>query len=135
MQIEAHYNLALTDLVLGKIDKAKETIASFREIGVGHGGESLEKLIGLSTDEVKAAIFLGETINKPKNWRAYGRLGSIQAKLNRYNEATESYKKAVELRPDEADLYNALGEAYGRLGQPENALECFQKAIVQDHGF
>ncbi len=133
-QKQAVYNLVLVDLVLGKKDEAKELVASHRDLGSGVGAFN-DKFMNLPPDEVKAAIFHGETVAHPNNWRAYARLGSIQAKLNHYAEATEAYKKAIEIHQDEPDLHNALGESYGKAGQLDKALACFQRAIAMDSNF
>ena len=41
----------------------------------------------------------------------------------------ESYKKAIELDPDDAGAYNNLGNAYRKQGNLTKAIESYEKAI------
>ena len=47
----------------------------------------------------------------------------------RYEEAIESFKRAVSLQPDYYDAQNDLGVTYVKLGRLEEAVEAFKRAI------
>jgi len=58
--------------------------------------------------------------------------------LRRYREAVEEYKNAIFLNPGTsmtASLYNDLGVAYLRAGQPELAIASFQHACRLQPGY
>ena len=59
----------------------------------------------------------------PEEADYYNNLGSAQFELGLYEEAIESYKKAIELNPDEEDYYYMLGLA-------QDKLDLYEKAIV-----
>uniref|UniRef100_A0A672FPM0 Uncharacterized protein n=1 Tax=Salarias fasciatus TaxID=181472 RepID=A0A672FPM0_SALFA len=50
-------------------------------------------------------------------------------------EAIETFKEALKLKPDFIDAYKSLGQAYRSLGDFESAMESFQKALMlnQNH--
>lgn len=59
---------------------------------------------------------------------AYINMGNIMDDAQRYNEAIDSYKKALTISPkDDAALYN-LGIAYKHAGRPELAIEVWKKS-------
>ncbi len=59
---------------------------------------------------------------------AYINMGNIMDDARRYEEAIESYKKALIISPkDDSALYN-LGIAYKHAGRPELAIEVWKKA-------
>lgn len=78
----------------------------------------------------------------PNRWEFYQNLGTIQANLTHYQEATQSFAKGAEIaekilpnaaNQEEAkknigDLLVAEGDAYNRLGQLEEALALYAKA-------
>jgi len=43
--------------------------------------------------------------------------------------ALEDFNKAIEIKPDYADLYNNRGVAYAKLGHYQSAIDNFSKAI------
>src|SRR3972149_9745630 len=55
-------------------------------------------------------------------------LGKTQSKLGLYEEAVESYKKAIELKPDDAEAYCNLGLAQFKLGLYKEAIESYKQA-------
>jgi cytochrome c-type biogenesis protein CcmH/NrfG len=53
-------------------------------------------------------------------------LGDIYVVLRRYDKATEAYAKAVELKPDDADLRYMLGVCAYRTGNKELGMEQYR---------
>jgi len=71
-----------------------------------------------------------DTIRKnPKAWIAYNNLGFDLASKERYEEALEYYKKALELKPDFAEVYYNTGIVFAKTDCPTEAVEYFQKAL------
>lgn len=63
----------------------------------------------------------------PSYSKAYGRLGLAYSNLNKYKEAKENYKKALELEPDNESLKNNLQIAEEKLIQNSN------ESVLNDH--
>ncbi len=69
------------------------------------------------------------------------RFGVDKALLYSIEDVLADLQKAIELKPDYAEAYSALGLAYERAGQPQNAMTAYQKAVqlnpndIQAHGF
>lgn len=59
----------------------------------------------------------------------YFMLGNNSYLKNNFKEAIDSYKKALELNPRDADICLNLGCAYASLGEQEEALTYYQKAL------
>jgi tetratricopeptide (TPR) repeat protein len=53
----------------------------------------------------------------------------VYADLKNYEQAIESYKKAIGIKPDYHEAWNNLGIVYADLKNYEQAMETFQKAI------
>jgi serine/threonine protein kinase/Flp pilus assembly protein TadD len=56
-------------------------------------------------------------------------LGIIQQATGRYDEAVNSYRRALELDPVNADAYRGLARAYSYLGSTDEAEETFKRSI------
>ncbi len=61
-------------------------------------------------------------------------MGRIAVAEGKYEEATEFYKKAVDIGPDAAML-SYLGDLHVRAGKPELAKPLFDQLVKQCHGF
>ena len=51
------------------------------------------------------------------------------------NEAIECLKKAIQLNPGSAMLYNSLGAVFFKHNQTSDALLCYKKAIYLNHSY
>jgi tetratricopeptide (TPR) repeat protein len=56
-------------------------------------------------------------------------LGSALQKQGRYEEALKAFDKAVQLKPDDAELWRNLGEVLIDLDRPDEAILSFQHAL------
>ena len=65
-------------------------------------------------------------------WIHYYRKGTILIELERYDEAIQLLKRALELRPTQGDVYFALGFASVRLGRLSEAIEVLQKGTIHE---
>jgi tetratricopeptide (TPR) repeat protein len=61
-------------------------------------------------------------------------LGTALLKLGRKDEALQVFDKAVQLQPDDADLWQQLGNALIDAGRSGEALLCFRRAVELDPG-
>jgi tetratricopeptide (TPR) repeat protein len=59
-------------------------------------------------------------------------LGNTLLKQGRREEALKTFDKAVQLRPDSAELWNNLGDVLQKLERPDEALLSFQHALKLD---
>ena len=64
------------------------------------------------------------------NPMAYNNLGVAYGNLGRHQEAMESCKQAVLMKPDYAEAYHNLCVAYGNLGRYQEAMEACKQAIL-----
>jgi tetratricopeptide (TPR) repeat protein len=62
-------------------------------------------------------------------------LGTALRQQGRYEEALKAFDKAVQLKPEAAELWNNLGDALVDLGRPADALLGFQHALKLAPGF
>jgi tetratricopeptide (TPR) repeat protein len=63
------------------------------------------------------------------NYVAYNNLGLAYNNLGRYNEAIDSYKQAIKIKPDYTEAYNNLGVVYGNLGRGIDSIDAYKQAI------
>ncbi len=61
-------------------------------------------------------------------------LGTSLLNLERRDEALQVFDKAVQLKPDDADLWRQMGNALLEAGRSGEALLCFQHAVELDPG-
>lgn len=73
-------------------------------------------------------------IDAQKNAYVHNNLGLIYVDEKCYYAAIQEFKIAISLNPDTqatAVYYNNLGEVYLKIGAPDFALDCFQRALKQ----
>ncbi len=73
-------------------------------------------------------------IKEPKLAAAYANMGNVQQQLGEQQKAEQAWRKALELRPDWAAVYNQLGIFYRQQGRFSEALTMYQQAIAADEG-
>ena len=59
-------------------------------------------------------------------------LGNTLLEQGRGEEALKTFDKAVQLRPDSAELWKNLGDVLAKLERPDEALLCYQHALKLD---
>jgi len=129
---EAYFNLAKAYGGLGRAD-----------IAVGF----LKQAIRIKPDFVDAHYHLGScyiVVGKSSEFQqrirrmekklniegeAYGALTQDLQKLGGFEEAIESFKQVIRLKPDYPNAHRKLGEAYIGLSQFEEAIEAYKEAI------
>jgi len=65
----------------------------------------------------------------------FGLRGLIYHDLEEYNKAIKDYHKAIELKPDDANVYNNRGNTYIELQDYNNAIKDYNKAIELNSNF
>jgi tetratricopeptide (TPR) repeat protein len=108
-------------------------IGVYREVA---GGDEVDMMVYLGQallykkmyDEA-ANLFMRATTLDPESHRAWVHLGIVQFRLGRWQNASASFLKCVELCPDFADYRNHLGEAYLAMESCRRAVIEFDEAI------
>lgn len=68
---------------------------------------------------------------RPEHGMAFNNLGNALGELERYEEALDAYRRAVDLSDNPAFL-GAMGHAYQQVGDHDEALKCFRRALRRD---
>jgi tetratricopeptide (TPR) repeat protein len=84
----------------------------------------------------EAKMYYEQAISKPQ-WHndfvtqssTYSNLGIIYFNLKMLNEATEMFKKVIELRPDYIEGYLNLGRLYFLMHKKEEAIAIYEQAL------
>lgn len=63
------------------------------------------------------------------NFELYFNLGWSLAAAEKYHQAADAYQKALKLKPDLKEAWNALGEIYALTGNAEKAEKAFRTAL------
>ena len=88
---------------------------------------------GLEIDyEQREKLLKAEVIKNQDNTAAWILLGQVYFDTDQYLKAIDAYKKALELDPRNVDVLTDLVIMYRRSGQPQNAIESFDQAVVID---
>ena len=85
----------------------------------------LEAKILIGEGKIKRAEHLLREVNilKDKTGVVRYELGKLLMRLGRYDKALEEFKKAIELKPDNAKYHASLANCYLRLDDPEEAVD------------
>ena len=75
---------------------------------------------------------LNEASNSSLRFQAHVGLGSAAAALGRLDEGREHYEKALEIKPENADILFSLGLVAKEQGRYQEAVSYFAKAAVRD---
>ena len=89
----------------------------------------LEKMLSESISDIDSLLY--EHKNETALLRASDAFhrGNNALLTKKYNRAILYYKKAIELRPNDAHAYNNLGNAYKEIGSYSNAINAYNNAI------
>ena len=95
--------------------------------------EQLQSLINLYTqgqyqETLTQAAQLLEQF--PKSVILFNIIGVANKGLGKLDEAIEAYKKALSIKPDNAEAYNNMGNALQDQGKLEEAVEAYTKALA-----
>ncbi len=68
----------------------------------------------------------------PGNPRILARLASTYLGLGRFDDAAETYRRLLEVRPDAYLVREALAQTYVRAGRPEDAIREYEQLVGQE---
>ena len=113
-------------LVSGNTDKARELWEKVLEIDPDNETAILYLAAYFSERNIPQAITYWKMFleKKPDSAPGYFQLGSSQEKMGQYNNAAESYKKAISIAPGSAEMHISLARLYEKQ-------EDFRNAIVE----
>ncbi|XP_062095630.1 tetratricopeptide repeat protein SKI3-like [Humulus lupulus] len=83
----------------------------------------------LGRETLEAAVCREASHKSPRAFWAFRRLGYLQLHQRKWSEAVQSLQHAIRGYPASADLWEALGLAYNRLGRFTAAIKSYGKAI------
>jgi tetratricopeptide (TPR) repeat protein len=90
-------------------------------------------LITLHADRHDLAVeWISRAIKQEPKPEYLTSLGNTLLKQGRGEEALKTFGKAVQLRPDSAELWKNLGDALAKLERPDEALLTYQHALKLD---
>ena len=80
-----------------------------------------EKTVALTDDAVQKNLWLRST--------TFARLGSAYRQLGRFGEAQQSFRRALELNPNDGQAWLALGIVTAQAGDNRAAIEAYSQAV------
>ena len=83
---------------------------------------------GTAVTELSAALDL-EKPDDPNRPIVLSRLGEAYESMSKWQEAADTYQKAIALKPDTAANYNNLGNDLAKLGKVDDARVAYQKYV------
>lgn len=95
--------------------------------------EEINALVALFTDErytEAATLAQAMTVSFPLYGFGWKALGAVYVRMGRSAAALAPMQKAVTLLPDDAETYNNLGNTLKNLSQLDDAIACYQKALM-----
>jgi len=129
---ESYYNYGVLVLSVGKYSQAEEAFRKSIEINPFHASahNNLGYLLERQSNFAAAEAEYRKAIeNKPNNRQAHFNLGRVLVNRKKYQEAIQELEKTIEPEDEDTPRYlYALGAAYARAGDRQNALRYIHQA-------
>jgi Flp pilus assembly protein TadD len=133
---EALFLLGMIRITQKKLDEASQLMAEATAVlpldaGIRYGFGSALMLAGYperAIVEVQEAVRL-----QPGMVEAWYALGGLQVRLNRFEDAEQSYRRVLTLAPGHGETLMALGGILLELGRVTDAEAILQVALQEDH--
>jgi tetratricopeptide (TPR) repeat protein len=129
---EVLYNMGVLLLKLKQKGKARECFLKTLEANANYTDAHIKlgEMYERESDYEKALDeYLSATLSKPTSHELCGRIGNVNIKLERFPEARQAFRMALEINPNFAGAHVNIGETYLQEGDFEKATTHFEKAI------
>jgi predicted Zn-dependent protease len=88
------------------------------------------KLVGAYEDTAEAEAIIRGWLEQPQNKvMAYYGLGLVQRRQGKMEDAVNSFRTAISIRPDLSPILIELGETYFQMGKLDNAVSVLESAL------
>ncbi len=122
------YGLAEQQSVPLAVNPAPATAASGQELPEGHppmgGGQPPPGQVDAAEARLQEILE-----NDPENSEVLVALGNLSFDGERFSDARKWYERSLEIAADQPRVITDLAIAYRRLGQPEKAISCLDRAL------
>ncbi len=127
----ALYEIGLQDFRAGRLLEAQISCQKALALDANHADAlHLVGLLSLHSNQYDHAVeWISRAIRQQPKTEYLTSLGAALLKQGRREEALATFGKAVQLKPDEADLWRNLGSALADAGRSEDAIRSFQQAL------
>ncbi len=114
----SHYNLGQALVRIGRESEGRKLLVR---------ADSLQELESLT------ARYLQRTRERPENQNDWGNLANVFRRMGRLNEASQAYKVALSLGPNDLELRNTVAYLSLVTGDTTGALWHYRRLLEQDH--
>lgn len=138
LEASEHVNTAdghfIKGVALSKLGRAAEALEAWKQslkLDPAHADSMARVGIALSDENhAEAEKLLNKSCSiKPKNWRAFDRLGHVRKKLGKNEEAVSAFRKAIELNPHNPEIRANLGVVLFEIGDISGAEDVLRQTI------
>ena len=136
----AHYDLSLAYLTMKKYEESEmaaraalrdDPAMEYQRTNLGMGATENLGLALMNQGRLEEAEACFRR-NLQLFTNTYFNLGLTLFRAKRFGDALKNFQRALELKPEDPEFHNLLGQSYAELGQPEEAERSLRRAIAID---